>query len=107
MPRNFRAFLPAEIRTRLERCAHGPILSWDFVLSFSRSPRCERQWPGSHPETHRRQSPKASRSGDQSHVSRRKTGFHWSGQHPKSVRQDLSPGSPDDCSVLSDCSDFK
>jgi hypothetical protein len=96
MPRNFRALLPAEIRTRLERTARGPILSWDFVLSFSRSPRCERQWPGTHPVAHGRRSPKASRSGEQSHVSSRKTGFHRSDQHPKSVHQDLSPGSPGD-----------
>jgi hypothetical protein len=32
MPRNSRALLPAKIRTRLSQCAHGPMLSWDFVL---------------------------------------------------------------------------
>jgi hypothetical protein len=49
MPRNSRALLPAKIRTRLKRCARGPILSWDSSLFDSRSSRCGHQWPGTRP----------------------------------------------------------
>jgi hypothetical protein len=50
MPRNSKALLPAEIRTRLEQCAHGPMLSWDSLLFGGSSSCCERQWPGTRPD---------------------------------------------------------
>jgi hypothetical protein len=90
------------------RCARGPILSWDSVLFGSSTFCCECQWPGTRPETPDGvRSPKAPRPGEQGRDNRSMFGFHRSDQQPKSVHQDLSPGSPDDSDVLSDCSDFK
>ena len=120
MPRNFRALLPAKIRTRLEpmRARVDTLMGFSAlrVSSFCR----ERQWPGARLETHmdrvaregsthhRIAKPaRASRTGDRGRDNRRNIGFHGSDQQPKSVHQDLSPGSPGDSSVLSDCSDFK
>jgi hypothetical protein len=107
MPRNSRALLPAKIRTRLKpmRARADTLMGFSTlrqqILSLrapvARHPPCP----------HGEQSPRASRSGEQGRDSRRKIGFHRSDQHPKSVHQDLSPGSPDDSSVLSDYSDFK
>jgi hypothetical protein len=104
MPRNFRALLPAEIRSRLEIYACGPMLSWAFLLSGYASRSREDRWPdprprqGSHPKARSGRDGPGRNAGDRS----RKTD-----RHPLSFHQDLSPDSPDDSRVLSDCSDWK
>ena len=89
------------------RCARGPMLSWDSVLFVSRSPRSGHQWPGTRPDRFRCEARGLHVPATKAIGNKRKVGFHRSDQHPKSVHQDLSPGSPGDSSVLSDYSDFK
>jgi hypothetical protein len=101
-PYSLRRSVPDSVNARTGRCSHGISYSSDCG-----SLSCWRQWPGTRLLRQGRRSPRASRPGAQGRGSRGKIGFHRSDQPPKSVHQDLSPGSPGDSSVLSDYSDFK
>jgi hypothetical protein len=104
MPRNSRALLPAEIRSRLEINACGPMLSWaSSLLGYVSRSRVTR-WPGSRPR--QEPCPKA-RSPATGRGETREADLMETDRHPKSFHQDLSPDSPDDSRVLSDCSDWK
>jgi hypothetical protein len=109
MPRNSRALLPAKIRTRLKpmRARADTLMGFCTLrlqhhllrVPVARRPPRNTWWDAG--------PAKVPRPGERGRDSRGMFGFHRSDQHPKSVHQDLSPGSPDDSNVLSDCSDFK
>jgi hypothetical protein len=105
MPRSFRALLPAEIRSRLEIYACGSMLSWAFSLlrihvPASRGP-VARPTPRARDRT-LRFDPVTPGRGET-----REVDLDEINRHPKSFHQDLSPDSPDDSRVPSDCSDWK
>ena len=108
MPRNSRALLPAKIRTRLEPIARAGRYSHGILYSSAAGPHTA-STSGPVPAwiRHGLRSPRASRSGDPSRDRIRKIEFHGSDQASEERSPGLSPGSPGDGSVLSDCSDFK
>jgi len=103
MPRSFRALLPAEIRTRLEFYACRPMLSWAFSLSLNARPGFAKAGGPTSARRARRGPKTSSTRGEPKRNSRGRS--RGNDRRSKSCHQDLSPGSPDDSSVLSDCSD--
>jgi hypothetical protein len=104
MPRDFRALLPAKIRTRLEfkragRCSLG------LSRSLSVTPRLAKTGgpiSASRPEPVPKDGSVRKGLGET-----RESDLDEAERHSRSFHQDLSPGSPDDSSVPSENSDWK
>jgi hypothetical protein len=104
MPRSSRALLPAEIRSRLEVRARADALMGFLALPGTLPGLARTGGPAPTPRSAPATNGRSGHAGprrDSGGRSRR------TDRHPKSYHQDLSPGSPDDSSVLSDFSDRK